>query len=269
MGFLGRYLSGLCVAALGLCAASWLLLTPLAFGDQGTHHHEVALTDRATAGGLAVVSLFTLICWVLAWRRKLRGDGALPGTSRRQARREARELRQRARGAETEPANTGPNSPDPAQVLSELRALLIPLLTEAPDGRPAASAAPAEVHHHGAVPPPRNELDGFPPRAADLDDFQHAPDAARGYPVAPDNYQPVSGEPDYYQPVVSDGYQPSPAAQPAPVTADTPVAPAGPPVRPGPPVPSEPPAPSGIAAIESMLAGAELLTVGCGEEEAW
>ena len=30
-----------------------------------------------------------------------------------------------------------------------------------------------------------------------------------------------------------------------------------------------PPVPSGIAAIESMLAGAELSMVGCGEEEAW
>ena len=30
-GSAGRYLSGLCVAGLGLCAAGWLVLTPFAF----------------------------------------------------------------------------------------------------------------------------------------------------------------------------------------------------------------------------------------------
>jgi hypothetical protein len=258
MGFLGRYLSGLCVATLGLCAAGWLLLTPLAFGDPDAGLHgsgwhstgwhstgwqRAALADRATGGGLAVVSLLTLACWVLAWRRKLRADGALPATSRRQARREARDLHQREHETETDPANA---APDPAQVLSELRALLIPLLAEAPaaaapsgaSAAPATPAAPAEIHHYAAVPQPRNEqesfgmLDGFQPVPADLDDFQHAPDAARGYPIASD----------------------APSASTAPAE---------------PSVSPEPPVPSGIAAIESMLAGAELLTVGCGEEEAW
>jgi hypothetical protein len=31
-GQVGRYLSGLCVATLGLCAAGWLALAPVAFG---------------------------------------------------------------------------------------------------------------------------------------------------------------------------------------------------------------------------------------------
>ena len=31
-GPMGRYLSGLCVATLGLCAAGWLALAPVAFG---------------------------------------------------------------------------------------------------------------------------------------------------------------------------------------------------------------------------------------------
>jgi hypothetical protein len=31
-GQAGRYLSGLCVATLGLCAAGWLALAPVAFG---------------------------------------------------------------------------------------------------------------------------------------------------------------------------------------------------------------------------------------------
>jgi len=267
------------VATLGLCAAGWLLLTPLAFGDRdaglhGSGWHRAVLADRATGGGLAVVSLLTLACWVLAWRRKLRADGALPETSRRQARRAARELHQREHEAETGLANA---TPDPAQVLSELRALLIPLLAEPPasaapsagPAAPATPAAPAEIHHYAAVPRPRNEQesfgmpDGFQPVPADLDDFQHAPDAARGYPIAsdaPDSHPAGSGEPDYYQPVAPGSYQPAPIA---PVTPAASTAPAEPQVSP------EPPVPSGIAAIESMLAGAELLTVGCGEEEAW
>ncbi len=39
------------------------------------------------------------------------------------------------------------------------------------------------------------------------------------------------------------------------------------PVTQGPAVPL--PRPGGLAAMESMLAGAELLMVACGEEEAW
>ena len=155
MGLLARYMSGLCVAALGLCAAGWLMLTPVAFGYRGATPHGAALADRATAGGLAVVSLLTLLGWTLAWRRKLRADGALPRVSRRQARREARELRRREGGGGGVPAS---GTPDPAHVLTELRALLLPLLNEEP-GQPApAQVAPgSEVHHHPGVPEPRNE----------------------------------------------------------------------------------------------------------------
>jgi hypothetical protein len=60
-------------------------------------------------------------------------------------------------------------------------------------------------------------------------DGNHAPGGNHG-PVG--NYQPA------------DGHQPGAPAIPHP--------------RPG-----------GLAAMESMLAGAELLMVGCGEEEAW
>src|SRR5260370_7958841 len=79
MGSVGRYLSGLCVAVLGLCAAGWLALAPMAFGYRGNGQHKAVLTDRATGAGLAVVSLVTLACWVLAWRRRLRPDRILPG----------------------------------------------------------------------------------------------------------------------------------------------------------------------------------------------
>jgi hypothetical protein len=211
MGLLARYISGLCVAVVGLCASGWLMLAPVAFGYRGSAPHGALLADRATGAGLAVVSLLTLIGWAIAWRRKLRADGVLPRTSRWQARREARDLRRRAAASDRDGAS---GSPDPAQVLSELRALLLPLLAEspaAPQEPPAPAAAPesaaaepAEVpevhhhHHHGGVPEPRSELEPFRP-----------PDGA------------------------------------------------------------EPPRPSGIAAIESMLAGAELSMAGCGEEEAW
>jgi hypothetical protein len=194
MGLLARYVSGLCVAALGLCAAGWLVLTPAAFGYRGVAPHGAALADRATGGGLAVVSLLTLLGWTLAWRRKLRADGALPRVSRRQARREARELRRRELDGDSVLAG---GTPDPAQVLNELRALLLPLLAESPES-PAEAPAPAqpglggEVRRHPGIPEPRSEQEPFG------------------------------------------------------ITA-----------------------PAGIAAIESMLAGADLLMVSSSEEEAW
>ncbi len=198
-GFSGRYLSGLCVATFGLCAAGWLTLAPVAFGYRNAGPRDAALTDWATGAGLAVVSLVTLIFWVVAWRRKLRADGILARVSRRQARREARAQRR----SEHDGAAAA-RIPDPAQVLSELRALLIPLLAEPPNGQ---------------VPEPVNEPEEY-----------GEPDG--GWPG-----------PDYDEP----GEQ-----QPAPL---------GPAVRPAPS--------GGLAAMESMLAGAELLMVGCGEEEAW
>jgi hypothetical protein len=152
MGFLGRYLAGLCVAVLGLCAAGWLVLTPVAFRyrGHGSGWHGAALADRATGGGVAVVSALTLAAWVIAWRRRLRADGVLVSVSRRQARREARELRWREQcEREVEAGNEQANdAPDPAQVLSELRALLIPLLAES-----AAAQEPVPAPDPAPVPP--------------------------------------------------------------------------------------------------------------------
>src|SRR5260370_509967 len=85
MGSVGRYVSGLCVAIVGLCAAGWLALVPMAFGYRGNSQHKAVLTDRATGAGLALVSLVTLACWVIAWRRTLRADALASATSRRQA----------------------------------------------------------------------------------------------------------------------------------------------------------------------------------------
>ena len=207
MGSVGRYLSGLCVAILGLCAAGWLALAPMAFGYRGNGQQKAVLTDRATGVGLAVVSLVTLALWVIAWRRTLRADGILPGTSRRQARREARARRRRERDVEA-PAGV----PDPARVLSDLRALLTPLLAE-PTG----------------------------------------PDEPTPEERTPDERAPDERAPDEQAACV-----PAPRNGPEDEAEDEPARPVVPHARSG-----------GLAAMESMLAGAELLMVGVGEEEAW
>jgi hypothetical protein len=130
-----HYLAALCVAALGICAGGWLVLAPFAFGYPA--HGREALTALTTGGGLIVVCLLTMLCWVLAWRRRLRVDGVLPSRvsrlaqqraekkAERSAKRQARAERlvRESRQHELEVA------PDPAQVLTDLRALLTPLLS--------------------------------------------------------------------------------------------------------------------------------------------
>ena len=199
-GPVGRYMSGLCVATLGLGAAGWLALAPVAFGYRSAGRpgpslpsaglQRAAWADWATAAGLAVVSLVTLACWIVAWRRRLRADGILTRASRRQARQQVRQ-EARARRRRERDGGAAARTPDPAQVLSELRTLLTPLL---PD--PAEPADPAD---------PAGQAEQAEP------DGNHQPEA----PAIPH------------------------------------------------------PRPGGLAAMESMLAGAELLMVGCGEEEAW
>jgi hypothetical protein len=217
-GSVRQYVSGLCAATLGLCAAGWLALAPAAFGYRDgaagpgrAALHRALLADWGTAAALAVVSLATLLAWIVAWRRTLRADGILAGTPWR----EARALRRRARAEEQAAAGEqaaadavvpadGP--PDPARVLSELRALLIPLLAEHEAGQPGSGG-----------------------------------------------HEPAVREPAVREPAVNEAA----AREPARVE----------PVGQGPAVPL--PRPGGLAAMESMLAGAELLMVACGEEEAW
>ena len=178
----GRYLTGLCVATLGLCAAGWLALAPAAFGYRGAEvarhpaaaHamalHRAALTDWATAAGLGAVSLVTLICWVVAWRRALRADRILPPASRRQARREARAQWRREQGG-----GAGVRTPDPAQVLSELRALLTPLLAQlaanglAANGLAANGPAANGPAANGRVPEEPREYGLYPPAPTSYD----------------------------------------------------------------------------------------------------
>lgn len=232
----GRYVSGLCGSAVGLCAAGWLALTPFAFGywDQPHHGpHDAALTDLATAGALGAVSLATLACWAAVWRRRLRADGVLPATSRRQARRQARALRQQAHGA------TAGGIPDPARVLDDLRTLLAALTADQAAGPSGTSGAWPDI------PGPRS-----------------APEAMR----VPRDCQPVPAGPDGGESAAAPAI-PGAAAEAAPATAAPAAAVAS----------ATPEADAagtgqrdGLAALESMLAGAELLMVGCGEEEeAW
>ena len=131
----GRYLSGLCVAGLGLCAAGWLVLTPYAFGYQGRGWHAATLTDLATGGGLAVICVTTLTAWTLAWRRALRADGVLSRPERRPERRPARARRRRERAGDAH--QTG--AADPEQVLTALRALLAPMLDAPVQEAPAVA----------------------------------------------------------------------------------------------------------------------------------
>ena len=203
----GRYLSGLCVAGLGVCAAGWLVLTPFAFGYQGRGWHAATLTDLATGGGLAVICVTTLIAWTVAWRRALRADGVLT----RPKRVPARARRGRKRAGDGRGAGDGQGqarAADPEQVLTALRALLAPMLDT--PAEEVSAVAPV-------IPGPRN-----------------APEVGR----VPRDCQARPAEPD----------------EPQVMAAGSQVMPAG---------------PEGIAVIESMLAGAELLMTRCDEEEAW
>jgi len=87
-----RYLSGLCVAGLGLCGGGWLVVAAVAFrGESGGRAGRV---NVLTGAALVAVCCLSLVCWSCAWRRRLRADGVLadrfPLVSRREARRSRR-----------------------------------------------------------------------------------------------------------------------------------------------------------------------------------
>ena len=89
-----RYLSGLCVAGLGLCGGGWLVVAAVAFGGE-----SAGLAGRVnllTGAVLIAVGCLSLVCWSCAWRQRLRADGVLADrfllVSRREARRNRRAL---------------------------------------------------------------------------------------------------------------------------------------------------------------------------------
>jgi hypothetical protein len=94
------YLSGLCVAGLGLCGGGWLILAALTFPDEAGDAGRVNL---ATGAALVLVGCASAAAWAVAWRRRLRVDGVLrvpfPPLSRREARRNRRRLARDVRHA--------------------------------------------------------------------------------------------------------------------------------------------------------------------------
>jgi hypothetical protein len=154
----GPYLAGLCTAALGMCGGGWLVLTPFAFGYPGRGREAVAAL--ATGGGLIVVSSLTFFCWALAWRRRLRVDGVLaPRQSRSAQRKMDRSVKRQARAERLVRVSRQREleaSPDPAQVLTDLRALLTPLLSAAEE---SVAVVPAPVQFPHPEPEPEPEAD--------------------------------------------------------------------------------------------------------------
>jgi hypothetical protein len=75
---MARYLSGLCVASLGLCAGGWLIVTTILLSREAT---DAALVSVSTGAGLAVVSAVGIACWSVAWRQRMRRDGILGGVT--------------------------------------------------------------------------------------------------------------------------------------------------------------------------------------------
>jgi hypothetical protein len=96
-----RYLSGLCVAGLGLCGGGWLVVAALAFGGESAGHAR--RINLLTGVALIAVCSVSLICWSVAWRQRMRADGVLvdrfPLVSRREARRNRRALSRDVRRA--------------------------------------------------------------------------------------------------------------------------------------------------------------------------
>jgi hypothetical protein len=123
---MGRYLSGLCAAGLGLCGGGWLIVTAVLVGGAPS---DATLVTLATGAGVALVSVVALGCWSLAWRQRMRSDGVLRVESRppspRQARRSRRALRREMRRAAKKRARRGPGPEAPPG-----------------SGRPARSARP-------------------------------------------------------------------------------------------------------------------------------
>jgi hypothetical protein len=132
-----------------------------------------------------------------------------------------------------------------------------------------------ELHHHGAVPEPRSELEPFrlpegTPEASEPDHGETAEPAAGQPATAAGQPATAAGQPATAagQPAAAAGQAAAAAGQ----AAEPDCYPFAAALVPVPAVPLDqltPPVPSGIAAIESMLAGTELSMVGCGEEEAW
>jgi hypothetical protein len=233
----GRYLTGLCASALGLGGGGWLVLMPFAFGYPARGRE--AVTALATGGGLIVVSALTLLCWMLAWRRRLRFDDVLPPRQSRAARRKTeRSARRQSRAERLVRASRQrelETAPDPAQVLTDLRALLTPLLSATEESVaivPAQPPVPAPVEMVPVEMVPVEmvpvEMVPVPEPVAEASREVQAPGHLRGTRSASFFALPRQAD-----------------AEPEPEVSN------------GSPLP------------RSLMQGAELLMVGTGEEESW
>jgi len=96
-----RYVSGLCVAGLGLCGGGWLIVATAAFGVAGGG--SAGKVNLATGAGLILASCAAIVAWAAAWRRRMRMDGVLGRrfllVTRREARRNRRDLARDVRRA--------------------------------------------------------------------------------------------------------------------------------------------------------------------------
>jgi hypothetical protein len=225
------------------------VLTPFAFGYQGRGRE--AVTALATGGGLIIVSSLTLLCWALAWRRRLRVDGVLaPRQSRaakrkteRSARRSASRQARAERLVRASRQRELETAPDPAQVLTDLRALLTPLLSAADESVaivPQQAPAPAET---ASVEVASVEVAPAEVAPAELAPAELA-QAASGSAVAVAEASRVVQAPGHLRGTRSASFfavprQAEPEPEPEPELDD------------------------------SLLRGAELLMVGTGEEESW
>jgi len=236
----GRYMAGLCVAALGVCAGGWLVLTPFAFGYPG--HGRAAVTALATGGGLVVVCAVTVFCWTVLWRRKLRADGLLPVREPRRSRRSARRQDRAERLVRATRQRELVIAPDPAQVLTDLRALLTPLLANVNANANAHAHAGVDNGAVNLVPPPGTG-------AHDMDGVYHQEPAPA--PPGPERERDLGAPRSAEVTELADVKQ---------ITAA--------------PHEASPEASRDTKHLrgtrsESFFAGAELLMVGTGEEEAW
>jgi hypothetical protein len=242
----GRYLAGLCAAALGMCGGGWLVLTPFAFGypDRGRE----TMTALATGGGLVVVSSVMLLCWALAWRRRLRIDGVLAprqsrAAQRRTERRTERSAKRHARAERLVRVSRQrelETAPDPAQVLTDLRALLTPLLSVAEESVaivPAREPAPAAA---AKTPAERTSAETALAQTAVVAETAAVAEANREV-QAPGHLRGTRSASFFALPKQA--------------------GPSGPEPEPG----SE----AGSLMPHSLMQGAELLMVGTGEEESW
>jgi hypothetical protein len=193
-----RYLSGLCVAGLGLFGGGWLVVAAVAFGGESAGRAQ--RVNLLTGAVLIGVCCLSLACWSWAWRRRMRADGVLAGRFTKVSRREARRNRSAlsadggvlgegvavgvasagdepqgaqalygagangaavhgtgmhgtsVRGAEASGAGGNPGE-RAAELVSELRSMLEPLLASV-GGEPAVAELAALAEQTAAAAPP-------------------------------------------------------------------------------------------------------------------